>query len=297
MLDDDKTPIEETDEPSLEDEELIAAALRKPAEVDEPDDEPDEKPDETPVKDKPAAEKPAEEKPAEEKPAVVPTDERRYTQKDFDELAGKVRAQEREAQEKAKQKLRDLEIASGLKYEELLSHQRNSRKQEAAERFAMSEEDAETYVLEREELIRLKAEREAVQKEREEEKATAAFALMRTNYLSDASTPAHLKALTQKYAADIDAFADSGKTIPFNVARDFVLGQKLNEILSSRDSVKEQQVIDNINKRSKVKPESGGSEVASVETFSRADRAELAKLGLDAKAIAEIETERSRKKK
>lgn len=266
--------------------------------------------------DPPGQEEPS--KPEEQPPTEQPT-EKRYTdaelqeaireavRKASQEAADAVIKRERARQESAVAKLRDLEAVFGVSLDTIVAQGRESKVREAMETFAMDEETARQYVATREENARLKALEQQRQFEHQVQTLRNTFIQDKLKFMADAQSDPDIKKLAQKYDAEIVAFAEealaNGQQLSYDVARDYVLGRHQKEILAELRAEAEklkaaaqQKTLKDVQNRAKVAPETAAPNAPQSGGLDRGDKAFLKKLGLDDKAIAEIEAERFRKK-
>lgn len=262
-------PIVEQDDPNEQDEistpvaptsapksfDAVKAAVKaamagESAEEEEEEAQEEETPGEQPAEEKPAESAPVETetKPTETPPEVDPVEVKQFSQKDIDRIISEVIGKERKREDSALKKLRDLELAAGAPLDKLMTQIREGRIQAVMDSTGLDEETARRMVLQEEELARIKAEREREMQEREEEKKVNAYILERNTWLADKNVPADLRAFAQKYAAEIEAISDGGRLMSYSVARDYVLGQKLPEIIRAREEAAAAKVMANVQK-------------------------------------------------
>lgn len=193
-------------------------------------------------------EEPADSAPASEDPLSA----KLYTQKDLDERVQRaidaVIKKERTREDSARRQISQLEIIAGMHMDQIMAQIRQNRIQSLVDRLGIDETEAAELVEAEVERARLKAEREQILREREEEKKVNAYLAERNTFLADKSVPAEVRAFAQKYAAEIDAIADHGRALTYSVARDYVLGQKMAEILKAREQAAEQRTLAKVQK-------------------------------------------------
>lgn len=201
----------------------------KEEEGDEEQSEKDAAPAETP----PVEEGPEPKK--EPEPATDPVKEPKFSQADIDRIIDGVIKKERSREDSALKRLRDLELRAGAPIDQLMQQVFANRVQQVVDTTGLDEETARRMVEQEEKVKRYEAEQERMQQEREEEKKVNTYITERNTWLADTSVTADLRAFAQKYAADIEAISDGGRLMSYAVARDYVLGQKLPEIIKARE--------------------------------------------------------------
>lgn len=175
-----------------------------------------------------------------------------YTQKDLDERVQRavdaVIRKERTREDSARKRINQLEIIAGIPFDQIIAQVRQNRVQSLVDRLGIDETEARQLVEAEEERARLKAEREQILREREFEKKQNEYLAARNAFLSDRSVPAEIRAFAQKYANEIDLISDFGRAMTYEVARDYVLGRKMAEILKARELAAEQKVLAKVQK-------------------------------------------------
>src|SRR5690606_8371083 len=95
--------------------------------------------------------------------------------------------------------------------------------------------------------------------------------------------------LIKKYEKEIDAFSGNGMIADFEVAMNYILGQKVidGEILNDIKAAVEQKTLANVAKRSKVAPEKGGQGgVSLASSLTKQEKLIAAALGISPKEYA-----------
>lgn len=300
-------PIVEQDDPNLNDEpsspvaptdkpasfEAVKGAVRAAKGEIEPDnestpdeqDEPaDEQPDDggapseedTPQKDESSPEP----VPKPESEPEDPLSVKQYTQKDLDERVQRavdsVIRKERTREDSARKQIHQLEIIAGMSLDKIMAQIRQNKIQALTDRLGIDETEARQMVEAEEERARLKAEREQMLRERELEKKMNAYLTERNTYLADNSVPAEMRAFAQKYAAEIDELADHGRTMTYAVARDYVLGRRMHEILKAREQAAEQRTLAKVQKGGAKPPAPDAGKATATGPVLTAEEKEIA---------------------
>lgn len=241
-------------------------------EPEEEDPEPEPEPEPAPVV-------VAETKP---EPAPEPTPEppkgKTYTDEEVDAMlndrvqraVNAVVAKERQREEAATRKLRDLEVATGKPFEQLLAEQRGARIEQAQSRFSMDDDEAKRYVAEQEELAKLKHEREESKRRDQEREQELVFSRQRDAFLADNSVDANLKELAKRFAIEVAEFSDNGRALDYRTSLNQIIGQHWPAIQAEQkareDKIRlaaEQQTLKNVQARGAVKPETAGAAAAN----------------------------------
>ena len=200
----------------------------EPAE-DEPDDEPDEEAED----DEPAA------KPVEKPAPVDPDDEPRFTQKQLNTIM----AQEKRITREAQAKMQQLELATGLKVEQLMEMHRKQAAQKLADEYGMVESEAKAIVETQEKARQLELELAELRAEQEAIKRQTTYQEQKAKYAANPNV--------KRYAAEIDQFAKEHSGWNYDVAVVAVLGQKAAEGKLQEDvaTATRQQTISDVAKR------------------------------------------------
>lgn len=220
-------------------------------------------------------------------------------------LVDEIIRKERIRDESAKKQLKELELATGMTYDQLLSRGRNTRIQEVIDQ-GYDEQTAKRLVQTEEENARLKDSETQRQREHAIVKLKDEYRDERDRFLNDASLHPEVKALIKEHIKDVDEFAhssiDDGRKMPFDVALDYQLGnilrKKLPEILDQRMKATEQRVLADVSRRGKVAPEAAGTSVPSTpeSTLKPEQRNILKQLGLDKEDIDSVARKRAKRK-
>lgn len=198
-------------------------------------------------------------------------------------------ARDREVREKEFE--RRIFTATGKTLQQIEAEQKQQRVQQRVNELGIDEEQAKAWVETEEENRRLKAEREELQrreqdlaKERATLQRTTAYEVTKKQFLDDPNVDSKVKTLVKRYAADIDAWSNSGE-IDFVTSAQVILGSKIADILKNAETATEQKVIRNVSERGKVAPEAPGptQNVTVPAEVRRMGR----NLGLSDKEIAE----------
>lgn len=299
---------------------------KEPDEADPDGEEQDKKGEEKAAEeDKPESEDKGEEQPAtEEEPA-----KRVFTEEEIEALinervqaavreasqkaADAVLAKERAREDSARRKLRDVELLIGKSLDELIAEYRGYQVQMLMDRDGLDEDTARRIIEAEARARQLEAMEQERQREHQVWVAKNKFAQDLAEFLNDPKADPSVKKLTAKYRQDIEDLAfdafEKGNMISMEVARDYILGKHLPELLKEQQAelerakaAAEQRVLKNVQERSKVKPESGSApSVPSVPTLSREERAFLkgfaSLAGLTDDDIADIAKKRAARKK
>lgn len=206
----------------------------------DPEEEEEEPAEEESPGAKPAEVAPAEPAPVETepKPAEVdpdPLTTPKFTQADIDRIIDGVIKKERTREDNALKRLRDVELAAGMPIDQLLQRTRQQRISAKMDETGLDEDTARRFVEQEEKVARYEAEQARIQQEREEEQRANAYLRERNTFLADTTKDPVRRAFAQKYAAEIDMLSENGAKLTYEVARDFVLGQKMEEIVKARE--------------------------------------------------------------
>lgn len=250
--------------PKVVGEERAEAAVKgEPEDEEDPEEDPEaepaEEPDEDAEADPETPDTPGAETP-EPEPEIPEEDRPKFSQRDLEQKIAERLARDRKAKT-----LRDLEALTGKTAEQLLEEQRSAKVGEVAYEHGWDEATAKKYVEEQEELQRLRAERQQTQEERERLERMNAYTTAKNAWQANPKISDKKRALAKKYTADIDAFSDFGKGVAYEVAVDFIIGQKVDELLAENGQATEQKVLRNVEKRERVKPAKAKGGAASAE--------------------------------
>ncbi len=260
------------DDPTVSDEEIEAALdineLRKrmglpdkaadkadakaEANSAEPDDDAEETEAEADATDADDSQQATQQAPAPQpSPTVAPEEVKQFSQADVNRFM----ANERRISKEAQAAVKELEAITGLPIDKLRESYRVQQAQKLADDYGMTEAEAKAIVADREKARQLEARMAEIEAEQATIKRQQAYEQQKAQY---ASNP-HV----QRYAAEIDQFAQQFASWNYDVAVRAVLGQKAldGQLQQEVAKVTRQQTIANVSKGS-VRVESARSAAA-----------------------------------
>jgi len=189
--------------------------------------------------------------------------------------------QERLARDRKSQAVRELEQITGMGIDDIIAYTRNNKIEARAEELGISTDEARAMLEKEERLAKIEQELAEERRQREFITKTIAYNQAKAKY---ANNP-----LIKKYEKEIDAFSGNGMIADFEVAMNYILGQKVidGEILNDIKAAAEQKTLANVAKRSKVAPEKGGQGgVSLASSLTKQEKLIAAALGISPKEYA-----------
>ncbi len=254
----------EEDTPGTEDEEESTSmdALFE----DEDDDEEEEEQEDAPAEDTEEPEAPVEGEQEQEQSRV-------FTQDDVNRIVGNARIKGREY-EKVAAELQDI---TGMELPQIVDYIRNAQVTQFADEKGLPEEEAREILQDKQKLFQM----EQQMKEFQEQQQQLGYQQEKSKFIKDP--------MVKKYEREIDEFSQGGSVLTFEVAMNYVLGEKLRsgEIRDAIKSGTEKQTMANINKRAKAAPETSRVSGATDTTgLTKQERQLAAALGISPKEWA-----------
>lgn len=194
----------------------------------------------------------------EEKKTEEPSepDSKLFSQEDIDRIIGERLARERRIQEE-----RTMQEAEAKRQQQEKDRWWETRQQAQVKRWTdLGYEEEVATELAKEDVAKeyrlWQAEERLKQYEAQQQQGSKA-----TQYRTDRNEYIAKNPLAAKYVQEIDDFAQNGTALDFQTAMKFVLGDKLiaGDLLDSIKTTTEQKTLANVNKRSKMSVEKGGS--------------------------------------
>jgi hypothetical protein len=194
----------------------------------------------------------------EEKKTEEPSepDSKLFSQEDIDRIIGERLARERRIQEE-----RTMQEAEAKRQQQEKDRWWETRQQAQVKRWTdLGYEEEVATELAKEDVAKeyrlWQAEERLKQYEAQQQQGSKA-----TQYRTDRNEYIAKNPLAAKYVQEIDDFAQNGAVLDFQTAMKFVLGDKLiaGDLLDSIKTTTEQKTLANVNKRSKMSVEKGGS--------------------------------------
>lgn len=183
--------------------------------------------------------------------------------------------------------LQQLEAEAGMSVNDIIGYIRHnkiqSEVQARAEAMGISEKEAEAMVAREQEVALLRHQMEQFQQQQEYTSRMFQYNQAKQMFMMDP--------LVRRYEREIDAFSQNGIAVDFEPAMNFILGEKVRtgELLQSVRSAEQQKTLANVQKRSRVQPETGavtgGKNPATA--LSQQEKQIAAILGISPKDYAE----------
>ena len=281
-LDDD---LDDDDSDVFDDDEAFKKLVGKDK-ASEDDDDDDEDDDE-----------PGEPKPKEKEKAGIPEQQGQdkvFTQEEVNQIIGKARIKGREYEDL----ISSLQAETGMDLPSIVKHVKDAKENQLTQKYIeesyLDEDEARERAKKDIENENLKAKVQEYHKHQALTQKSMQYSNDKQKFLSNP--------LVKKYEQEIDNFSQGGQLADFEVAMKYVLGAKVYEgdMLKDLKTGTEKKTMANLDKRSKVKVESGSQTGEKVGAVSKEVR-NLAKLmGISEKEVARqqkiIEKEKGRRR-
>ena len=212
-----------------------------------------------------------------------PLDTPQFSQRQVNEMVTR-----RLAKNKQATVVNELEALTGKPLTEYLQQVKKEKREDYAERFAMSDEEADKYLNNEVQAAMREIEARAEAEQSKTREVTNAYYDAKRKALKDPAVSAAVK----RFESEIDAFADHGHKLPFEVAMFQILGQKYatGEVQKAMKAGIEQKVLRDVQKGRRHAVESasqpGGGREGSNALDSQ-ERAMARLLGVTAKEYAD----------